>query len=329
MALYRYLTGRVNTSQFGKRLDKALTKSFPNYSRSQIKSWILDGLVKVNGRVQNMPKKKILGGECIEIKLMIEDLPCWKAQDIPLNIFYEDDDIIVLNKLHGVVVHPGAGNADGTLLNALLHYYPPIYEVPRAGIVHRLDKDTTGLMVVAKNLLAQTRLVKSLQSREITREYEAVVIGTMTAGGTVELPIARHATKRTHMVVHNMGKPAVTHYRIMAHFRAHTRLRLRLETGRTHQIRVHMAHINHPLVGDPMYGGRPCSHKGASEAFNTVLRSFNRQVLHATFLKLYHPITSIEMEWHVPLPEDIVTLLKVLQEDTEQFNDRHKPVYSV
>ena len=232
-----------------------------------------------------------------------------------------DEDIIVINKPRDLVVHPGAGNPDGTVLNALLHYYPPIADVPRAGIVHRLDKDTTGLMVVAKTVPAQTRLVESLQRREITREYEAVAIGHMTAGGTVDEPISRHPTKRTHMAVHPMGKPAVTHYRIMEHFRVHTRLRLRLETGRTHQIRVHMAHITHPLVGDPVYGGRPRPPKGASEAFISTLRKFDRQALHATMLRLYHPISGIEMEWHAPIPEDMVELIEVMRADFEEHKD--------
>ena len=232
-----------------------------------------------------------------------------------------DEDIIVINKPRDLVVHPGAGNPDGTVLNALLHYYPPIADVPRAGIVHRLDKDTTGLMVVAKTVPAQTRLVESLQRREITREYEAVAIGHMTAGGTVDEPISRHPTKRTHMAVHPMGKPAVTHYRIMEHFRVHTRLRLRLETGRTHQIRVHMAHITHPLVGDPVYGGRPRPPKGASEAFISTLRKFDRQALHATMLRLYHPISGIEMEWHAPIPQDMVELIEVMRADFEEHKD--------
>lgn len=246
-------------------------------------------------------------------------MPRWKAQSIPLNLLYEDNDILVINKPRNLVVHPGAGNTDGTILNALLHYFPPIVDVPRAGIVHRLDKDTTGLMVVAKTVSAQTRLVKSLQERDITREYEAVIIGTMTAGGTVKEPIARHATKRTYMAVHPIGKPAVTHYRIMEHFRAHTHLHLRLETGRTHQIRVHMAHINHPLVGDPLYGSPSRSVKGTSQIFNEVLRRFDRQALHATLLRFYHPITSVKMEWYAPLPQDMVLLITALKEDTILF----------
>ncbi|TCL06660.1 MULTISPECIES: 23S rRNA pseudouridine(1911/1915/1917) synthase RluD [Sodalis] len=322
MAQQQLLTAMVNESQLGQRLDQALAELFPDYSRSRIKIWILDSRVRVNGNVTATPKEKVLGGEAIEIDAIIEEETRWAAQDIALNIVYEDDDILVINKPRDLVVHPGAGNADGTILNALLHYYPAIAEVPRAGIVHRLDKDTTGLMVVAKTVPAQTRLVESLQAREITREYEAVAMGTMTAGGTVEQPISRHPTKRTHMAVHPMGKPAVTHYRIMEHFRAHTRLRLRLETGRTHQIRVHMAFINHPLVGDPLYGGRPRPPKGASEEFVNMLRGFDRQALHATRLRLYHPVTGIEMEWFAPLPQDMVELIAVMKADSETFADQ-------
>ncbi|XBS70652.1 23S rRNA pseudouridine(1911/1915/1917) synthase RluD [Acerihabitans sp. KWT182] len=322
MAQQQRLTAMVNETQLGQRLDQALAELFPDYSRSRIKVWILDSRVRVNGSIASTPKDRVLGGESIEIDAIIEEETRWAPQDISLNIVYEDDDILVINKPRDLVVHPGAGNADGTILNALLHYYPAIADVPRAGIVHRLDKDTTGLMVVAKTVPAQTRLVESLQAREITREYEAVAMGTMTAGGTVEQPIARHPTKRTHMAVHPMGKPAVTHYRIMEHFRAHTRLRLRLETGRTHQIRVHMAFINHPLVGDPLYGGRPRPPKGASEAFVNMLRGFDRQALHATRLRLYHPVTGIEMEWFAPLPEDMVELIAVMKADADMFADQ-------
>ncbi|KFC97683.1 ribosomal large subunit pseudouridine synthase D [Leminorella grimontii ATCC 33999 = DSM 5078] len=295
---------------------------FPDYSRSRIKEWILEERVSVNGQIISKPKEKVLGGECILVDALIEEETRWEPQDIALDIVYEDDDIIVINKPRDLVVHPGAGNPDGTVLNALLHHYPAIADVPRAGIVHRLDKDTTGLMVVAKNVPAQTRLVEALQAREITREYEAVAIGIMTGGGTVDAAIARHPTKRTHMSVYPMGKPAVTHYRIMERFRAHTRLRLRLETGRTHQIRVHMAHITHPLVGDPLYGGRPRPPKGASEAFIQQLRDFDRQALHATMLRLHHPISGELMEWHAPLPDDMVALVAALREDTELFKDQ-------
>ncbi|MDM3618830.1 23S rRNA pseudouridine(1911/1915/1917) synthase RluD [Proteus mirabilis] len=311
----------VADSQLGQRLDQALAELFPDYSRSRIKEWILDNRVQVNDKIINKPKEKMLGGEKIEVDALIEEDVRWEPQNIPLNIVYEDDDILVINKPRDLVVHPGAGNPDGTVLNALLYRYPEIVNVPRAGIVHRLDKDTTGLMVVAKTVPAQTHLVEALQRREITREYEAVATGRMTAGGLVNEPISRHPTKRTHMAVHPMGKPAVTHYRVMEHFRAHTRLRLRLETGRTHQIRVHMAHIHHPLIGDQLYGGRPRPLKGASEEFRETLRRFDRQALHATMLRLYHPITGIEMEWHAPLPDDMVELIRVLKVDAEQFKD--------
>ena len=322
MAQQVQLTATVAESQLGQRLDQALAELFPDYSRSRIKEWILEDRVTVDGKTINKPKEKVLGGELVAIDAQIEEDARWAPQDIPLDIVYEDNDILVINKPRGLVVHPGAGNPDGTILNALLYYYPEIMDVPRAGIVHRLDKDTTGLMVVAKTVPAQTRLVEALQAREITREYEAVAIGNMTAGGRVDEPISRHSTKRTHMAVHPMGKPATTHYRIMEHFRAHTRLRLRLETGRTHQIRVHMSHINHPLVGDQLYGGRPRPPRGASDSFISILRGFDRQALHATMLRLYHPISGIQMEWHAALPEDMVELINALKADTEEFKDQ-------
>lgn len=321
MAQEIQLTATINESQLGQRLDQALAELFPDYSRSRIKEWILDDRVQVNGRLVNKPKEKMLGGEQISIDALIDEDMRFEPQNLPLNIVYEDDDILVINKPRDFVVHPGAGNPDGTVLNALLYHYPDIADVPRAGIVHRLDKDTTGLMVVAKTVPAQTRLVESLQLREITREYEAVANGRMTAGGKVEEPISRHPTKCTHMAVNPMGKPAVTHYRVMEHFRAHTRLRLRLETGRTHQIRVHMAHINHPLVGDQLYGGRPRPLKGASDEFRDALREFDRQALHATMLRLYHPITGIQMEWHAPIPDDMVKLIEVLKADAQEHQD--------
>ena len=277
--------------------------------------------MKVNGKTSNKPKEKVLGGETVAIDAQIEEEARWEPQDIALDIVYEDSDILVINKPRDLVVHPGAGNPDGTVLNALLHHYPEIADVPRAGIVHRLDKDTTGLMVVAKTVPAQTRLVEALQAREITREYEAVAIGTMTAGGTVEEPIARHSTKRTHMAVHPMGKPAVTHYRIMEHFRAHTRLRLRLETGRTHQIRVHMAYISHPLVGDPLYGGRPRPPKGASKPSSTRCAALTvRRCMPPCCVCTTRSAAS--RWWHAPLPQDMVDLINALKADTEEFKDQ-------
>jgi len=311
----------IQPHQLGMRLDQALAEILSQYSRSRIKTWILDGHVQVNGTVMDKPKERVLGGEKIRIDTAIEEEVNHQAENIPLNIVYEDDAILVINKPRDLVVHPGAGNPNGTILNALLYHYPDIANVPRAGIVHRLDKDTTGLMVVAKTIEAQTRLVESLQLREITREYEAVAMGIITAGGTVDEPITRHPTKRTHMAVFPTGKPAVTHYRVMERYRLHTRLRLRLETGRTHQIRVHMAHIAHPLIGDPLYGGRPRPPKGASQEFMQVLRNFDRQALHATMLRLFHPITGEQMQWDAPIPEDMQQLIKVLQDDTKQHQD--------
>ncbi|WP_118795431.1 23S rRNA pseudouridine(1911/1915/1917) synthase RluD [Haemophilus haemolyticus] len=315
------LSAEVQPEQMGQRLDQTLAELFPEYSRSRLKTWIEADLVKLNDRITNIPREKVLGGEKIEITVEVEDETRFEPENIPLNIVYEDDDIIVINKPKDLVVHPGAGNPNGTVLNALLYHYPPIAEVPRAGIVHRLDKDTTGLMVVAKTIPAQTKLVRDLQKRKITREYEAVASGIMTKGGTVDQPMARHATKRTLMAVHPMGKPAVTHYRIMENYRNYTRLRLRLETGRTHQIRVHMAHISHPLLGDQTYGGRPRPPKNASEDFMEVLRNFKRQALHAVMLRLAHPITGEMMEWYAPLPDDFVELLNALKADYLEHQD--------
>jgi len=311
------LTAEIQPEQMGQRLDQTLAELFPEYSRSRLKTWIEAKQVKMNGEIADIPRAKVYGGEQIEISVEVEDENRFEPQNIPLNIVYEDDDIIVINKPKDL----GAGNPDGTVLNALLYHYPPIAEVPRAGIVHRLDKDTTGLMVVAKTIPAQTKLVRDLQKRKITREYEAVASGIMTKGGTVDQPMARHATKRTLMAVHPMGKPAVTHYRIMENFRNYTRLRLRLETGRTHQIRVHMAHIAHPLLGDQTYGGRPRPPKNASKAFTEVLRNFKRQALHAVMLRLAHPITGEMMEWYAPLPDDFVELLHALKADYLEHKD--------
>lgn len=307
----------VPDSCLGKRLDQTLAIMFPDYSRSRLKDWILAGSVTVNGEELTRAREKMYGGESIVIDAEVEAELRFEAQNIELDIVYEDDDILVINKPAGLVVHPGAGNPDGTVLNALLHHFPAIDVVPRAGIVHRLDKDTTGLMVVAKTIAAQTNLVEALQLREITREYEAVANGLMTAGGIVDEPIGRHPTKRTNMAVTISGRPSVTHYRVMEKYRLHTRLRLRLETGRTHQIRVHMSHITHPLVGDPVYGGRPRPPKNATPELLAKLRSFKRQALHAAMLSLYHPITGELMTWHADLPDDFVELVELLHADNK------------
>ena len=311
------LSASTEFQHFGMRLDQVVADLFPDYSRSKLKEWILAGNVCVNGEPCVVPRQKMTGDEVISVEAEIEQQVVNEAQAIELDIVYEDEDILIINKPADLVVHPGAGNQDGTLLNALLAHVPDIDKVPRAGIVHRLDKDTTGLMVVAKTLPAQTHLVDQLQSRVMSREYEALVNGTMVAGGLVDAPIGRHSTKRTHMAVREMGKPAVTHYRVIEKFRAHTHVRLKLETGRTHQIRVHMAYIKHPLVGDPAYGGRLRLPKGSSDEFANTLRAFNRQALHAAQLSLYHPTTDEWMTWQAPLPQDMVALIDSVREDTK------------
>ncbi|MGY3568878.1 23S rRNA pseudouridine(1911/1915/1917) synthase RluD [Vibrio sp. SCSIO 43135] len=317
MAQQIELTNTVKDSQLGQRLDQAIAELFADFSRSRLKEWLLEGKVQVDGVVVTKPRTKVMGGEVITVQAELEDEERWEAQDIPLDIVYEDEDLLVINKPRDFVVHPGAGTPDGTVLNALLHHYPDIAEVPRAGIVHRLDKDTTGLMVVAKTVPAQTRLVRALQKRNITREYEAIAIGTMTAGGKVEQPIGRHSTKRTLMAVAPLGKPAVTHYRVAEHFREHTRIRLRLETGRTHQIRVHMSYLQHPLLGDTAYGGRARIPKGASEELTQMIRNFDRQALHAVMLKFEHPVTGEPLEFHAPIPDDMVAMTEALREDAK------------
>ena len=310
------LEASTEAAHFGLRLDQVLADLFPEYSRSKLKTWIQDGNVAVNGEVITVPRHKMQMDELVTVQAEMDVQVTSEAQDIALNIVYEDEHILVINKPADLVVHPGAGNPSGTVLNALLNHCPEIDKVPRAGIVHRLDKDTTGLMVVAKTIPAQTHLVDQLQRREMSREYEAVALGTMVAGGIVDAPIGRHATKRTHMAVREMGKPAVTHFRVIEKFRAYTHLRLKLETGRTHQIRVHMAHIKHPLLGDQVYGGRPRLPKGASEEFIAALRGFQRHALHAAQLSLFHPETEEWMTWKAPLPQDMQDLLKAVKKDT-------------
>jgi 23S rRNA pseudouridine1911/1915/1917 synthase len=306
-----------------KRLDQIAAELFPDYSRSRLQQWIKDGKLTVNGETRR-GRDKMIGGETLELDVVLEAEGNWEAEDIPLDIVYEDDDIVVINKPAGLVVHPAAGNHTGTLLNALLYRYPGIENVPRAGIVHRLDKDTTGLMVVAKNIPAQTQLVAQLQDRSMGREYEAITMGVMTGGGTIEAPIARHPTQRTKMAVapEDMGKEAITHYRVLQKFNAHTHVRCKLETGRTHQIRVHMSHIGYPLVGDQTYFGRFRLPKGISLHLRQELQGFQRQALHARELSLWHPTTDEYMTWEVDLPEDFQNLLKALSdEQSETYDD--------
>lgn len=316
-----HLTAAVTTSHAGKRLDQCIADLFSDYSRSRLKEWILAGKVSVDGEVTTSPKLKMIGLESIELEAEFEIEQAHQAENIKLNIVYEDEDIIIVNKPTDLVVHPGAGNHSGTMLNALLHYYPDIAAVPRAGIVHRLDKDTTGLMVVAKNIPAHTQLVAQLQEREISREYEAIVNGTLVAGGTVDKPIGRHPTKRTSMAVQEMGKEATTHYRVVEKFREHTHLRLKLETGRTHQIRVHMAYVHHPLVGDPLYGNRLKLPKASTPELVEELQNFKRQALHAIQLGLFHPASGEWMSWKASLPDDFIKLRDAIKADSEVNDD--------
>jgi len=300
----------------GLRLDQALARLLPQYSRARIQQWIEEERVLVEGRVPRQ-RDKLRGGERIEIRVSREPAGEWQAQAIPLNVVYEDSDILVIDKPAGLVVHPGAGNPEGTLLNALLHYAPELAPLPRAGIVHRLDKETSGLLVVARTERARLDLIQQLKERSVTREYLALVQGIVIAGGTVDAPIGRHASVRTRMAVSGRGRPAVSHYRVEKKFRAHTLLRVKLESGRTHQIRVHMAHLKHPLVGDPVYSGRLQLPKGASPELVAALRGFKRQALHAARLGLVHPATGNNMAWESPLPQDMRGLLAVLERDAK------------
>jgi 23S rRNA pseudouridine1911/1915/1917 synthase len=305
----------ISPEHHGLRLDQALSQLLTDYSRSQIKQWILDKEILVNGQAIR-PRDKVQLDDTVTLAVTLKVKQEDKPQDLPLDIVYEDDELLIINKPVGAVVHPGAGNQDSTLLNALLHHYPDIATIPRAGIVHRLDKDTSGLMVIAKTLSSHHYLVDAMQQRLIKREYLAITNGTFISGGTVDEPIGRHPKQRTQMAVsHNGGKPAITHYRLAQKFRAHTYLRVQLETGRTHQIRVHMAHINHALVGDQVYGGRLHMPKGATPELREKLHSFKRQALHATKLTFTHPVNQQEICQEATPPEDFKQLLATLECD--------------
>jgi len=301
-------------SAAGLRLDQALARALPQYSRARLQGWIEAGAVMVDGR-QLRAKDKVLGGEQVEVaaRLEADDRVAPEAQ--PLTVVHQDRALFVINKPAGMVVHPGAGNPGRTLQNALLALDPKLAVVPRAGLVHRLDKDTSGLLVVARTPEAHARLVAALAEREIERVYLAICNGAMTGGGTVDAPIGRHRTQRTRMTVRNDGREAVTHYRIIKRYRAHTLVRVQLETGRTHQIRVHLAHIGYPIIGDPVYGGRRRLPAGCSPALAAALSAFPRQALHATRLALAHPMTGRALEWEAPIPEDMAGLLAALDDD--------------
>lgn len=315
------LEGTIPDNCAGLRLDQALAQLFSDYSRGHLTKWIKAKQVSVDGE-QRRPKDPVFGGEHIIIQTEVDNTePTWTAQAIELNIVHEDEDILIVNKPSGMVVHPGAGNQNSTLVNALLHHAPMLEAIPRAGIVHRIDKDTSGLLMVAKTLSAHHSLIEQLQARSVQREYQAIAAGVMTAGGTVDAPVGRHHIDRKRMAVTQTGKAAITHYRVEQRFRAHTHIKCKLETGRTHQIRVHMAHIRYPLVGDPVYGGRLRLPKGASETCQQALKGFKRQALHAGLLGFVHPKTQQSVSWCADLPEDMSQLLDILTADQNNHDE--------
>ncbi|MCW8930696.1 MAG: 23S rRNA pseudouridine(1911/1915/1917) synthase RluD [Gammaproteobacteria bacterium] len=315
---------QIPMEAFGQRLDQTVATLLPEYSRSRIQQWIKQGKILVNGEVCK-PKNKVSGGESLVVTIEQEQQGEWVAEQIPLDIVYEDDSLIVINKPIGLVVHPAVGNHTGTLLNALLFHCPELINVPRAGIVHRLDKDTSGLLVVAKTLQAQTHLVNQLQNRAFDREYETIVQGELISGGTIDEAIGRHPVHRVKMAVvrnhgygNKQGKEAITHYRIKERYCGYTCLQVKLETGRTHQIRVHLAHINSPVVGDQVYGGRLRLPSNCSDSLKQFLNQFKRQALHARRLGLEHPDTGEWMEWDAEIPDDMQKLKRLLEDYTQE-----------
>ncbi|KAA0448955.1 MAG: 23S rRNA pseudouridine(1911/1915/1917) synthase RluD [Candidatus Thioglobus sp.] len=297
----------------GQRIDSALATMLPDYSRGKISTWIKNGDAFINNKTFK-PKDKVIGNQIVRLEIKATKSNDWKAQDIAISVVYADDDIIVINKPAGLVTHPGAGNWTGTLANALLYYDPTLAQLDRAGIVHRLDKNTSGLMVVARSQLAQKNLVEQLQTHSISREYSAIVYGYMIAGSTVTAPIGRHPKERIKQAVveEGSGKDAITHYRVIDRFAHHTHIKAILETGRTHQIRVHMAHIGHPLIADPMYGGKIRFPQKAQQQLKDALKNFKRQALHSKKMTLTHPISGEKMSFKATLPQDIQDMLKIL-----------------
>jgi len=301
----------------GLRLDQALARLLPQYSRQRLQGWISAGAVRVDDLVPRA-RDKVLGGEQVRIHAEIPPETAVQAETGAVDVVYEDEALRIINKPAGVVVHPGAGNPAGTLQNALLGLDPNLARVPRAGLVHRLDKDTSGLMVVASTVESHRLLVAALAERAIERRYVAVCAGVLTGGQTVDQPIGRHRSARTKMAVRADGRAAITHLRISARFRAHTQVLAQLQTGRTHQIRVHLAHIGHPVVGDPVYGARRRYPPGASAALRATLDGFGRQALHAAQLALTHPVTGATLSWEAPLPEDMRALIAALAQDARE-----------
>jgi 23S rRNA pseudouridine1911/1915/1917 synthase len=309
------LTATVPDSSAGRRFDAVLADLFPDYSRSRLSAWIKSGDALLDGQTAR-PRDPVRGGETVTVTAVLEVQTHSAPEDIALDVLYEDEHVIVVDKPAGLVVHPGAGNPAGTLVNALLHHDGSLNALPRAGIVHRLDKDTSGVMVVARTLPAHTALIEQLSSRGVHRQYLAVVVGALVSGGTANAPIDRHPRDRIRMAVREDGREAVTHYRLRERFRAHTLLECRLETGRTHQIRVHMAHLKHPIVGDPLYGGPLKLPRGATPELIEGLRGFRRQALHAETLEFAHPVTGEPVRCTAKVPEDMRALIKLLHDDT-------------
>jgi len=299
------------------RLDQALARLLPEHSRARLQGWIRDGFVLIDKKIMR-PRDKIHGGERVEIQAEIEAQISASPENIPLEIVFEDEYLIIINKPAGLIVHPGAGNPQHTLMNALLHYDQKLEQVSRAGIVHRLDKDTSGLLVIARTPQSHTSLIQQLQARNIRREYVTIVSGVMTAGGTIDQPIGRHPKHRTRMAVVKNGRSATTHYRIIRKYRHHTQLQIILETGRTHQIRVHMAWRHYPIIGDPVYGTKKQLIKGMDSNLANIVTSFPRQALHAHAIQLMHPHSDELMTWEVSIPEDMTELIDSLELDAKR-----------
>ena len=312
-----HLQATIPESLSGHRLDQALAQLFPQYSRAQHQTWIRNEQVTIDGNVLR-PRDKVQAKQVVQIIAKLARETQAKAQKIPLTIVYEDESLIVVDKPAGLIAHPGAGHRDNTLMNALLHFDPALDTLPRAGIIHRLDKDTSGLLVIARNLESYNALVKAMQARDIKREYQAIAQGILIAGGSIDEPIGRHPRQRTQMAVVNAGKPAITHYRVIEKFRGHSHIRVQLETGRTHQIRVHFSHIGYPIIGDKTYLKRFKLPRNMNEATKEAVKNFPRQALHATKLELLHPKNGKLLTLNSPLPNDIETLLTLLKNDNEQ-----------
>lgn len=313
----------VPDASTGFRLDVVAAELFPGFSRSRLSEWIKSGKLLLDG-AQVRPRDTVFGGQQLSLEVELETQTMAEPEDIPLDVLYEDEHLLVVNKPVGLVVHPGAGNHSGTLVNALMFRYPEAAQLVRAGIVHRLDKDTSGVMVIARTVEAQTALVEQLSARDVHRQYVAVVAGSLVAGGTADFPIDRHPRDRLKMGVREDGKEAITHYRLRERFRAHTVLECRLETGRTHQIRVHMAHLKQPIIGDQLYGGSLKLPRQATDELVAALRGFKRQALHAEVLEFTHPVSGEPLRCTAPLPADMQALIAALRVDTKKAEERER-----